>query len=88
MCAICGVLSQFVLFCCKISFVTIYNVLSQNLCCRDLRPFAWRNFIYIVYVEKNDKYEVCSHVSSISFLEHDAKNGSNLGCIKKHFSFK
>ena len=26
----------------KISFVTIYAVLSQNLFCRDLRAFAWR----------------------------------------------
>ena len=33
----------FRLFCCKICFVAIYAVLSQNLFCRDLRAF---------YVEK------------------------------------
>ena len=41
----CGqqsVLSQFMLFSCKICFVTIYAVLSQNLFCRDLCAFAWR----------------------------------------------
>ena len=53
MCAICGVLSQFVLFCCKISFVSLYDVLSRNLSCRDLCAFAWRKmYPKIVYVEK------------------------------------
>ena len=33
---------QFMLFCCKIDFVTIYALLSENLFCRDLRTFVWR----------------------------------------------
>ena len=33
---------QFMLFCCKIDFVTICALLSENLFCRDLRTFVWR----------------------------------------------
>ena len=33
---------QFMLFCCKIDFVTIYALLSENLFCRDLRTFVWK----------------------------------------------
>ena len=33
-------LLQTMLFCCKICFVSIYAVLSQNLVCRDLRAFC------------------------------------------------
>ena len=33
---------QFMLFSCKIDFVTIYALLSENLFCRDLRTFVWR----------------------------------------------
>ena len=29
-------------FCRKICFVTVYNFLSQNMFCRDLRAVAWR----------------------------------------------
>ena len=46
-------LSQITLFCCKICFVSIYAVLSQNLFCRDLRAFAWRKIEpKIIWVEK------------------------------------
>ena len=33
---------MFMLFCCKISFVTIYTLLSQNRFYCDLRTFVWR----------------------------------------------
>ena len=50
---------QFMLFCCKIDFVTIYALLSENLFCRDLRTFVWRKIEpKIASVEKNDKYQV------------------------------
>ena len=44
---------KFMLFCYKISFVAIYAPLSQNLSCRDLRTFVWRQ-IYpkVALVEK------------------------------------
>ena len=35
---------QFMLFCCKISFVAIYAVLSQNQFCRNLSDFLWSKF--------------------------------------------
>ena len=35
-------MNQLTFFCCKISFVAIYDVLSRNLFCRDLRAFVWR----------------------------------------------
>ena len=48
-----SVLSQYVLFCCKICFVEIYAVLLRNLFCRDLRAFVWRKiYSEIVRVEK------------------------------------
>ena len=40
----------------KITFVTIEDVLSRNLCCRNLRALVWRK---IVSVEKN-KYVGCA----------------------------
>ena len=33
---------QFMLFCCKIDFVTINALLSEDLFCRDLGTFVWR----------------------------------------------
>ena len=35
-------MNQLTFFCCKISFVAIYDVLSRNLFCCDLRAFVWR----------------------------------------------
>ena len=35
---------QFMLFCCKISFVAIYTVLSRNQFCCNLRTSVWRKF--------------------------------------------
>ena len=53
-------LSQFMLFCRKISFVAIYTVLLRNIFGCDLRAFAWRKIEpKILSVEKKDKYEVC-----------------------------
>ena len=50
---------QLMLFCCKISFVAIYAVLSRNLFCCDLRAFVWRKVEpKVVPVEKKDKYQV------------------------------
>ena len=39
---ICGVLSHFTIFCCKISFVVIFADLSRNLFWYNLCAFAWR----------------------------------------------
>ena len=33
---------KFMMFCCKIGFIAIYALLSQNLFCRGLRTFVWR----------------------------------------------
>ena len=53
MCTIYGVLSHFTIFWCKISFLAIYAVLSQNQFWYDLRAFAWRKIEpKIVPVEK------------------------------------
>ena len=52
-------MNKLTFFSCKICFVTIYAVLSQNLFCRDLRAFVWRKVEpKIVLVEKKDKYQV------------------------------
>ena len=54
---------QFMLFCCKIDFVTICALLSENLFCRDLRTFVWR---------KNYKYQVWSqHEMTIHAADSD-----------------
>ena len=37
-----SLLAEFMAFCSKIGFVTVYALLSQNLFCRDLRTFVWR----------------------------------------------
>ena len=47
------------LFCCKIGFVVIYAVLSQNMFCHDSRTCLWKK---IAYVKKNVKYEVWADV--------------------------
>ena len=63
---------QFMLFCCKISFVAIYAVLSRNQFCYNLRTFVWRTFLpKIAYMwRKYDKYEVCVRYStSLLFRE-------------------
>ena len=50
------------LFCCKITFATIYALLSRNIFCRDLRTFVWRkNYQKNACMwRKNDKYQVCT----------------------------
>ena len=48
-----GVLSHFTIFWCKISFLAIFAVLSQNQFWYDLRAFTWRKIEpKIVPVEK------------------------------------
>ena len=48
------------LFCCKIGFILIYALLSQNLFCRNLRTFVWRKINQKLSPwRKNDKYQVC-----------------------------
>ena len=63
-----GVLSHLTLFCCKIIFLAIYAVLLQNLFCRDLLAFAWRDIEpKIVPVEKkNDKYQAFANGQKVS----------------------
>ena len=44
---------KFMLFCCKIGFIAIYALLSQNLFCHGLRTFVWRKIeLKIASVEK------------------------------------
>jgi len=64
-------LSQLTLFCCKICFVAIYAVWSQNLFSRNLRASVWRKIEpEIVLVEKKRQisgmwvvcaYSLCGH---------------------------
>ena len=61
---------QFMLFCCKIDFVTIYALLSENLFCRDLRTFVWRKIEpNIASVEK--KWKI---LGMLQFYENSSKH--------------
>ena len=60
-CVWCGeclhIYVKFILFCCTIVFVTIYDVLSLNMFCCDSCTFVWRKFNQKLHMWwKSDKF--------------------------------
>ena len=64
----------FTLFCCRICFVVIYAVLSQNLLCHDLGAFEWRKFELTIV--PGEKWQISGMVHTLDWQKCAAKKNN------------